>query len=1022
MATRELLTPAQRLQFTTFPALSARDLVRYYTFSPDDLAIISRHRRPHNRLGFAVQLALLRFPGRAFQVDDPVPAAVVATVAAQLDLDAAALHDYARERDTTRREHLGELQQTFGFRTFDARAYRELANWLLPTALSTDSGPALVATLLDELRARKIIAPALSTTERLAWETRRRAQRQVFARLTEGLTDTQRHALDALLTAPPASTPPATSALPVSSSQAPSSSAHPTASPLGGRTIPLTELRQPLGRPAPATFLKVVARLERVRALGLDPEVARQVHQNRLRRLAREGARYTPFFLQRFAPERRYATLVAFLLDTGATLTDHALDLHDRLIGQFHAASQHAHAEQFQQSGRAINEKVRLYAAVGKALIAAKEQAADPFQAIQAVVPWDTFVSSVAEAERLARPADFDPLELLDGSYSQLRRYAPALLHTFAFSGAPSSQPLLDALEVLKRLHAAERQGGRARKVPPGAPTGFVRPRWEPHVFTDKGIDRTYYEFCVLSELRDRLRAGDVWVAGSKQYKSFEDYLLPDVAWQEVRRTGPVPVAVETDCHAYLTRRRQEVDETMTKVANLMDTDALPDVRLRNGRLVITPLVTAVPPDAEALVQETSARLPLVKITELLVEVDELTGFSRHFTHLENGRPPKDLTALYAVLLADATNLGLEKMAQACPGYSFHRLAWVANWHVRDETYTRALAEVVNAHHRQPFATIWGEGTTSSSDAQRFPAGGRRESIGQVNARYGREPSVKFYTHISDQYDPYYPNVISATASEAPYLLDGLLYHETDLHIEEHYADTGAFTDQLFGICHLLGFRFAPRIRDLADKRLYPFEKPAAYPVLLPLIGGRVQTKQIEDHWDGLLRLGSSIRLGTVTASLILRKLASYPRQNGLAWALRELGRVERTLFTLEWLQSPELRRRVTVGLNKGEAKNALARAVCFHRHGAIHDRAYEDQRHRASGLNLVVAAIVLWNTIYLDLAVDDLRAAGMAIPDEHLQHLSPLGWEHIALTGEYRWEPETARRPGERRPLRRVS
>ena len=110
------------------------------------------------------------------------------------------------------------------------------------------------------------------------------------------------------------------------------------------------------------------------------------------------------------------------------------------------------------------------------------------------------------------------------------------------------------------------------------------------------------------------------------------------------------------------------------------------------------------------------------------------------------------------------------------------------------------------------------------------------------------------------------------------------------------------------------------------------------------------------------MRLAASIQQGTVMASLMLRKLGSYPRQNGLVLALRELGRIERTLFTLDWLQDIELRRRVQIGLNKGEAKNALARAVFFNRLGELRDRSFENQRYRASGLNLVVAAIVLWN------------------------------------------------------------
>ena len=151
----------------------------------------------------------------------------------------------------------------------------------------------------------------------------------------------------------------------------------------------------------------------------------------------------------------------------------------------------------------------------------------------------------------------------------------------------------------------------------------------------------------------------------------------------------------------------------------------------------------------------------------------------------------------------------------------------------------------------------------------------------------------------------------------------------------------------------------------------------------------------------------------------MLRKLGSYPRQNGLAVALRELGRMERTLFALDWMQNVELRRRVQVGLNKGEAKNALARAVFMNRLGEIRDRSFENQRYRASGLNLVVAAIILWNTVYLERAVRSLRKSGQQIDEALLPHLSPLGWEHINLTGDYIWRQHKNVEKGKFRPLR---
>jgi TnpA family transposase len=149
-----------------------------------------------------------------------------------------------------------------------------------------------------------------------------------------------------------------------------------------------------------------------------------------------------------------------------------------------------------------------------------------------------------------------------------------------------------------------------------------------------------------------------------------------------------------------------------------------------------------------------------------------------------------------------------------------------------------------------------------------------------------------------------------------------------------HHTDGGGDSDHVFAFCSLLGFQFAPRIPDLKSRRLYSFDTASAYPSLEPLIAGRINSALIRAHWSEILRVAASIHTGTVAASLILRQLASYPRQNGLAAALRELGRLERTLFTLDWLEDAELRRQTSQELNKGETRNSLARAVFIHRLG----------------------------------------------------------------------------------------
>jgi TnpA family transposase len=141
---------------------------------------------------------------------------------------------------------------------------------------------------------------------------------------------------------------------------------------------------------------------------------------------------------------------------------------------------------------------------------------------------------------------------------------------------------------------------------------------------------------------------------------------------------------------------------------------------------------------------------------------------------------------LYSAILADATNLGLLQMAQVTPGITLNQLAWVSDYYLREETYQKALSEIVNFHHHFPFSAYWGEGKTASADGQHFPICSRKGHTAHTNAKYGTAPSAMFYTHISDQYSPFYTQPITATARDATYVIDGLLYHQSDLTIEEH--------------------------------------------------------------------------------------------------------------------------------------------------------------------------------------------------------------------------------------------
>jgi TnpA family transposase len=463
-------------------------------------------------------------------------------------------------------------------------------------------------------------------------------------------------------------------------------------------------------------------------------------------------------------------------------------------------------------------------------------------------------------------------------------------------------------------------------------------------------------------------------------------------------------LGVQGDAVAYLSEARQTLDFNLKRLAYRARNGKLEGVRIEAGQLVVTPLPGDVPAAAEELKWELADMYPLVEVPDLLTEVHAWTGFADRFTHLRTQEPPENIPAMLAGVLADATNLGAKRMAAASKGISAREIAWKRIFHNRPETYKLAQACITDQHAQHPHALLWGDGSTASSDGQFFQASDRAGGRSDINLHYGSEPGSKFYSPLSDQYGYFSILPISATESEAPYVLDGLFDHETALDIQEHFTDTGGASDHVFGLFALTGRRFAPRLRNLKDRKLYTFEKPDTYPALCEHIGAPINTSLIMEYWDDLLHLAVSIQTRTVAPSTILKRLAASRNPSQLARALRELGRLERTLFMIEWYSDPALRRRCQAGLNKGEAAHKLKRAVFFYERGEIRDRSFESQAFRASGLNLVVSAIVHWNTVYLGRAVDHLRRQGRVIRPEVLKHVSPLSWEHINLTDTYAW------------------
>jgi TnpA family transposase len=521
--------------------------------------------------------------------------------------------------------------------------------------------------------------------------------------------------------------------------------------------------------------------------------------------------------------------------------------------------------------------------------------------------------------------------------------------------------------------------------------------------------------------MRTGIRRRDLFAAPSLRYADPRIGLLDGQAWEATRPSICRTLGLSTDAPAEVSRLAERLDAAYRDTAANLPKNAA--VQVDGAELVLSALDKLdEPPSLVALKAAVAARLPRVDLPELLLEMHTRTGFAGGFTHASEGgaRAGDVATSICAVLVAEACNTGFEPLIRRDnPALRRSRLSWVRQNYIRAETLTRSTATLVAAQNRILLARAWGGGDVASADGVRFVVPVRTIHSGPNPRYFGQERGVTFYNLVSDQFTGLNGITVPGTLRDSLTLLSVVLEQQTELQPTEIMSDTGAYTDTIFGIFHLLGYQFSPRLADIGGTRFWRVDGKADYGALDELAGQRINVAIIIQHWEDLLRLAGSLKLGTVQAAGLIRTLQTKDRPTKLARALEELGRLIKTLYLLRFIDDEAYRRRILVQLNRGEGRHQLARIVFHGKRGELRQRYREGQEDQLGALGLVVNVIVLWNTIYMDAVLNQLRAEGFDVRAEDVARLSPLGFDHINMLGRYAFIlPDQVAR-GELRPLR---
>lgn len=246
--------------------------------------------------------------------------------------------------------------------------------------------------------------------------------------------------------------------------------------------------------------------------------------------------------------------------------------------------------------------------------------------------------------------------------------------------------------------------------------------------------------------------------------------------------------------------------------------------------------------------------------------------------------------------------------------------------------------------------------------------------------------------------------MISSPQKEAAYVIDGLLHNEV-VKSNLHSTDTGGYTEILFGVMHLLGFSYAPRIKSFHQQQRYSFERCKTYQQLqYPILpDAYINTQLLHEQWDEILRFVATIKLKITSASQLFHRLNSYSRHHPLYRALKELGKIHKSLFILKWIDLLPLRQRVEKQLNKGEQVNRFANAVSFSRNQEFLYIERTEQEIAYACNRLIRNAIICWNYLYLSqlLAREPDSDRRQALLDS-VKNGSIMIWHHLNLHGEY--------------------
>jgi TnpA family transposase len=974
--------PLPTIHDTAYPRLkssvSEKELNEIYTPTADDFDLA--HSLTHStamRIGFLVLLKTFQRLGYFIPAHE-VPRQIAEHISLIYGVHYEAMEWEAYDASGARYRHIARIREYLGVRKFDETAQAVLSAAIRQAALLREDLVDIINIVIEELVRRRYELPSFPILREEAKKARAAVSRDFFERVSRALGKERRRTIDRLLEAD---------------------------------GIDKKSLWQSLKADAGAPTLKQIRfwtkRLSWLKSLDLHAaRFFAGVPALRVRSFALEARSLDAARMLEMEPHKRYTLAAALVRRQIARCLD---DLGEMLIKKVRKMHRRAH-EEFQQA--VLQRQSQTDQLIGAffhvlSVWVEKTPVAQKHAALGAIL--DHQSESLIELCRLHETLTRN--NYLGFLWKRYRAYRAAL---FSLIGelrfiAPGSDKSLEEAIAFVRHHRRNKSdlvklefGGRRLNL------DWTPDRWwkqmtggEKRASEVGQVDRRYFEMCVFTLLAEGLQSGDLVIEASEKFSDYRDQFVSDEEFHQAiaeycRQAGLPAVGKDLVDHVC-----GKLSETTDKVdAGFPDNQYL---SIENGEPILRRVERRPAPEKLSLIEQMiREQIPAVSLLDAMIDTEKWLNWTRHFGPLSGHEAKLDdpivryLTAVFTY----GCNLGPSQSAQAIRGTDRRQIAWINQRHISEEALEKAIIEVINGYNRFLLPSLWGSGERASADGTKWDLY-EQNLLSEYHIRYGGYGGIAYYL-ISDKYIALFSHFIPCGVREAVYILDGLMKNTSEIQPEIVHSDSHGQSEAVFGLAYLLGIDLMPRIKNWKHLRFYRPDKKARYEHIDALFSDHIDWRLIGDNFEEMLKTAVSIKVGKLTPSTVLRKLGSYNRQNRLHRAFRELGRVVRTEFLLNWISDLELRRITTGSLNKSEDFNRFTKWVAFGGQ-LLAENDRDEQRKLIKYNHLVANCLIFYNVCAMTKALHQMRKEGMRMDADTLVRLSPYLTGHVNRFGEYR-------------------